>query len=519
MDIGDPSEIPATRKKLPSMQELGAFDVVSSGPALADAPANQAAPPSPAVETQATSPSPPAEMPTVATGNGLTPRVPPTPEQLRQALAKADPATRRRLLRLIAGGQSVQQIADPATVGGGPRRSLVMQRNIEQHAGTRGNHARPSAPPSPQSPPPRRTTAPPSANPAPRARDGNKALLQIDENTELLDAASPQPGSTDRRVDIQAQVDAALQRDTPRPDPTAHKVLFPTYDPAQHGEDVRSLSSRRKDAPVEGHFPAPRQPFQASYRHPDGRPMTPEENKVEEVLQATRCEETLSVLARDGVNGLLLSPRDLDAAVASGLLPAETAATLWKTWAALRPVIHVIEDVQAVAVEADAEASPDPATPGAQVPTDGPTAQVPHAATGPITPSNTASVQMGEPTADLSVALPTVAAMPETALASLAVAPPARVPVEAMPPVDEAPASPASDADDEPVTQPMRRFDPNSARPADAAPATPLSTPGLRLRALLRTVAWIFVAVCVVNTTGRLAMLAWLRWGHLWTAS
>ena len=255
---------------------------------------------------------------------------------------------------------------------------------------------------------------------------------------------------------MQAQLDAGIHRDSPRPEAAAHKVLFPAYDPAQHGEDVRSVNARRKDAPVEGHFPAPRQPFQAAYKHADGRPMTPEENSVEQELQAQRCDETLSVLARDGVNGLLLSPRDLDAAVASGLLPAETAVTLWNTWAALRPVIHVIEDE----------------------------------------PPESTLPSMSELLADTGLA--------DAAEHRVSTQPPANSAAADEPAIHAA----ATDTPLQPVTE-----------PAIPAVAMPLSTPRLRLMALIRTLLWLFVVFCVVTTTARLAMWAWLRWGHLWAGT
>lgn len=408
MDIGNPDEIPATRKKLPSMQELGAFDFgapagqretptvvapasadlrgVATGaptPAVAGPPGDtrRAAPVRPAAATSA--PTRPAELDAgpassrgASTGPATAPpRTKPTPEQLREALAKADPQTRQKLMRLIAGGRTVQQVT-PAGSTGARRRNLVMQLDADSPR-ARGTTAPPGAPPPAPAPPPASgfgaftassRSAPgfarPHAGARPASRSAEPALMQIDEHTELLDAVAPGVSPDARKAELQAQLaEAQRQAAAPEPvrsEPLAHKALFPAYDPNRHGDDVHGASRRRHEGPIEGHFPAPRQPFKPSYRHPDGRPMTAEENQAEEVLQTQRCEETLSVLARDGVNGLLLSPRDLDAAVATGVLTAEAAATLWKTWSALRPVIHVIEDDPPSAPDASEDAGAAP---------------------------------------------------------------------------------------------------------------------------------------------------------------
>ncbi len=613
MDIGDPSEIPATRKKLPSMQELGAFDFNDPTPPGAGAtrpaaldtrpapletrpapidvrPATPTTRPRPNGQEAATAdapvspatvakyPAPPTPTPTPASA-----RPPLTPEQLRQALAKANPATREKLLRLIAGGQSVQQVRDGAA-DGARRRSLVMEHPTGRPKSTADGWPQAPVPTSPTTAAAAgsgsATPSPPTAPPAPGHATGPFAsaaaapprrpaaarpapgglVMQIDENTDLLDAA-PAPG--DRRASMQAQVDAALNppataAPAPRMEPAAAKVVFPAYDPSRDGEPVSSQGRRRPEGPIEGHFPAPRQPFAARYKHPDGRPMSAEENKVEEVLQAQRCDETLSVLAREGVNGLLLSPRDLDAAVANGLLTAETAATLWKTWAALRPVIHVIEDEAeveesdpdpAAAAHADVLAGPasDPA--GAAAPDVAPDA-APDAAPD-VTPHAASTAAPAAPTpivAGIDTATPVSSAAsdsPADAVDEAARAPAPAVAVAAPPgDVRQRPAAPSTlpglgnatgpaPGASQRTPPPARGADPRvpkprtptSSLPAAAAGPTrgtsltwALSTPRQRLAQLLRSLFWVFCAYSVLVTGSRLALLAWHRWGHLLSA-
>ena len=316
--------------------------------------------------------------------------------------------------------------------------------------------------------------------------------------------------AADRKAELQAQLDLAQQQaqqqavpaaDKAPAETLAHKVLFPAYDPTRHGEDVHGSSRRRAEGPIEGHFPAPRQPFQATYQHPDGRPMTPEENKVEEVLQAERCEETLSVLARDGVNGLLLSPRDLDAAVGQGLLTAEIAATLWKTWAALRPVIHVIEDEP----EESPPVEPDNATTASDAAGEAQTPALPGDA---VTPEPPAAAQTLDAPALNPVPAPVAAIAPTAA------------PAPALPPIAAVAAAPVSIPDpaiDTP-TLPLPRtgHEPPFPKMGDAR-AGP-STTRQRLRAVARGLGWAFIAYCVLATSTRLASLGWHQWGHLWTA-
>lgn len=633
MDIGDPNEIPATRKKLPSMQELGAFDFgapagrteaapagspatidargPSTGAALPAAPAvpRRSAPARSAVAPPA--PTRPAELDTgpaalqgaPAASAGAPPRSKPTTEQLREALAKADPQTRQKLMRLIAGGRTVQQVG-PASQGGARRRNLVMQLEADTPRARAAASPPPVAPPRPAPAPPpasgfgaftatpRTTAAPaqgfarPSAGPRPAARPAEPALMQIDEHTELLDAVAPGVSPDARKADLQAQL-AQAQRQAAAPEPArseplAHKVLFPAYDPNRHGDDVHGATRRRHEGPIEGHFPAPRQPFKPTYRHPDGRPMTAEETQVEEVLQTQRCEETLSVLARDGVNGLLLSPRDLDAAVANGVLSAEAAATLWKTWSALRPVIHVIEDEPPPADAAGAgvvgEAAD--AAPGGTAVDEAPSEKVDTVADGiaepmpPAAPTRTAPAdQAGAPARPAEAAGPAVGPQTDaphhtsveaTVTAGAAsTAPPAPAPATAPagPPAARSPAKAASvsapttaigppppsprEPQPEPPTLPLPRATPTSqpvpalaataatvpdvgasadalAPMAPGAMAMPAPTPAdvrrTRLKTLARGLFWVFVAYCVLATSARLALLAWARWGHLLVA-
>lgn len=491
MDIGDPNEIPSTRKRLPSMQELGAFDIVSpagAAPTAArEAPAAPEASATTAASAAAAAPGAPAAPAATAT------RPTPTPEQLRQALAKADPDTRQKLLRLISGGKSVQQVGSPVEAGGARRRSLLMQADTGSRRATPTSSAVPKAPLWSAT----SASASPSRQATRAARPGAEPpLMQIDANTELLDAAAPPLSPAERKAGLQAQLDQAQQNllrptaDKAPAEGLAHKVLFPAYDPKHHGEDVHGSSRRRAEGPIEGHFPAPRQPFQARYQHTDGRPMTAEENKVEEVLQAQRCDETLSVLARDGVNGLLLSPRDLDAAVSQGLLSAETAATLWKTWAALRPVIHVIEEDAPEAATKDAAAIDFGVPDEADAPSPSPA-----------------------PAIDIASGIPAPKPAMETAAAHT---PPAAVPTQ----------NTVDIPDPEPQTLPLPRgavHDAAVPTPATgtspAAPSIPpRSTPALRFKALARALGWAFVAYCVFASSTRLALLAWHQWGHLWTA-
>ncbi|MBL8301580.1 MAG: hypothetical protein JNM26_02280 [Ideonella sp.] len=342
--------------------------------------------------------------------------------------------------------------------------------------------------------------------------------MQIDEHTELLDAVAPGVSPDARKADLQAQL-AQAQRQAAAPEPArseplAHKVLFPAYDPNRHGDDVHGATRRRHEGPIEGHFPAPRQPFKPTYRHPDGRPMTAEETQVEEVLQTQRCEETLSVLARDGVNGLLLSPRDLDAAVANGVLSAEAAATLWKTWSALRPVIHVIEDEPPPADAAGAEVVGEAAdaAPGGTAVDEAPSERVDTVADGiaepmpPAAPTRTAPAdQAGAPARSAEAAGPAVGPQTDaphhtsveataTATAGAArTAPPAAAPetAPAGPPAARSPAKAAS------VSAPTTAIGPPPPSPREPEPepptlplprATPTSQPVSALAATAATV-------------------------------
>ena len=181
----------------------------------------------------------------------------------------------------------------------------------------------------------------------------------------------------------------------------APRVLFPIYDPAEHGADLRT--PRRAAAPVEGHFPPPRQPFAAPGHQVRERTQKPERagQPVAVVAPASASapapapapaslpapvpepalteasvsapapsgsepdvDRQLSLLdppdemcVRDGVNGLLLSRRDLDEAVEDGLLQRDIATLLWKNWSARRPVIHVIDDPAPSPVEPGTAAS------------------------------------------------------------------------------------------------------------------------------------------------------------------
>lgn len=508
------------------MQELGAFDF--GAPAPTEQGERPAAPPS-----GATTPSAPETVPAELASSAAAPAGPRptarpalTAEQLRQALAKADPGTRQKLLRLIAGGRSVQQMAPTAAVDGAKRRSLVMQldtapgparaaRGTGTGTGTANANAASGPPPTATDaafktfqPGPHQPTRPPRPN--------GQALMQIDEHTELLDAAPPPASPAARKADLQAQLDqvtrTASVTEGVRAEPLAHKVMFPAYDPARHGEDVHGATRRRHEGPIEGHYPAPRQPFSPTYKHPDGRPMTAEENQVEEVLQTQRCEETLGVLAREGVNGLLLSPRDLDAAVVNGVISAEAAATLWKTWAALRPVIHVIEDEPPAPAVSDAiddedaeagapagpsdtkEAAADEPAPAMDVPGPGP-------GTGPAAPAAAPpALQRSEPVASNAEPAPgTEPAAAAAPLASLALKAQAEEPPTLPLPGRQRPAVSNVNASD------------TAAEAPDRAPA-PSRWP--RLKARLKPLAWWFVAYCVLVTSSRLAMDAWLRWGH-----
>ena len=180
MDIGDPSDFPATRRRLPSMRELGAFDADRSA----------TAPASPAPERLQRNPANASPTPDAPPASE---RAAPTAAQLRRAIAKADPGTRRRLIRLYG-------------------------RRDQQKAAANNDE----------------TTRPP---------------LRLDEHTELL-CASPTAADESSRAGRASRFDSpvseAVAVDAPR-------VLFPIYDPAEHGADLRT--PRRAAAPVEGHFP------------------------------------------------------------------------------------------------------------------------------------------------------------------------------------------------------------------------------------------------------------------------
>ena len=492
MDIGDASEIPSTRKKLPSLQELGAFDLDSPSAArrplvapsarsradAADSPthdAGAAATAVAAVVADATeAPTDHAQPPAAASQRPQATRA-----QLRNALAKADPATRSRLLRLIAGGRSVELTGAAAGPTAHKPRQLLMRLGGDDAAAANAGPARRSDavdPPAPAREAQRQPGRPANAQARRSAAEHGAPLLQIDANTDLLAAVTPPPSDAERRAAIGAQF-AALRAEPPATaDSAAPKVLFPSYDPNRHGDDIRR-PGRRADGPVEGHFPAPRQPFEARYRHADGRPMDAEESKVEAVLQAQRCDRTLEVLARDGVNGLLLSPRDLDAAVENGTLDAATASLLWKTWSALRPVIHVIDEP--APVEAADDAGDDPAAAPPQTP----------AGEGAAAPAAFAA------TAVVESAPPALAAAPAPPLPPLVTPPP----LEAVPP----------------AAVPLASVDPAAApvEPSMIA-ALPLATRRQRAAMLLRQLWRIFVAVCVLSTSARIAIWGWLYWGH-----
>lgn len=282
------------------MRELGAFEVEAPEPL--SAASSGADPGTPAA------PLPPPGAGLAATASASSASAGPTPSQLRHALAKADPGTRRRLLRLI---------------------------------GERGPNPAKAAPPTGQ----------------------ERLLLRLDEQTELL-AAATHPSQ--RREEIVGQLAQARGARPEVAADAAPRILFPTYDPRQHGPDLRN--PRRPDVPVEGHFPPPRQP--STVPAPSVRERTtvsPSAAGQEAVVPAQAstagatppaappapsapAHPTLSAplllrpTARDGVNGLLLSLRDLDAVVEEGVLDAPTAERLWKTWSARRPVIHVVDD-------------------------------------------------------------------------------------------------------------------------------------------------------------------------------
>ncbi|GAP35545.1 hypothetical protein [Piscinibacter sakaiensis] len=758
MDIGDPDDIPATRKRLPSLAELGAFDgpgaatpapvrrPASAGtlatdtapdagrrasaevdrsreaaggsepaaealpgpapaPALARAPLPASGPgagpapgPGPAPAAPDTGPAPtepPAQPPGTAGVRELS------PERLRQALAQADPDTRRKLLKLFAGSQAVQRVAGaagappslvmtrprrptapgPAT-GPGPGRAAAPARASRFGELDVGERLRPPRGAEPVTPPPPATgeaagpaPAPlrsttefvaahvpvrpdaaftpagpgkpfgrPMAEPGAGLRGAGRAaaaaasdepLLRIDEQTELLDAlptggpsgraarpgaaaAPPAAPGTDpaaeaRRADMQSRLDAALQAeqaaqaekarraaraaaaaapgsDEDRLQPAPPRAQFPTYDPERHGEDVHSVAARRKDGPVEGHFPAPRQPpreppapperersprgtggdaaaapaFAPRYRHPDGREMSPEENLAEQALQAQRCEETLGTLARDGVNGLLLSPRDLDAAVAAGVLGAEAALTLWRTWSALRPVVHVIDDdppegttPRGRAGDRSDEPGPSAADADDDPREDGGPGSVrdggPQAGDGPAAPADTASAAppappvarepagrpagpaRADPPVD-PVAPPALAAAGAPAAAASAVASTAPPPATPTAPESGRAAAPeplrstSALAADPPGPRPpqvpaagdlpssLLDVSPAGTRRASLpAPPSPARRTGpRRWRGGLRTLFRLFVLYCVLSTSVQALTAAWLRWGHLW---
>lgn len=483
MDIGDPSEIPTTRKKLPSMQELGAFEPEASRSIAAAAAV--AAPAEVSARSTAAAAAAARLMPKAAAEPPNPNPVRPSPEQLRAALERADPATRRKLLRLFAGGRAVDQSdGQPSVTGQARRLTMNLHRAQPQTASKR--------------PDAERANSSPSQRPLKAASiSSGETLLKIDANTDLLDAAAPPLSAEQRKAELQSQL-AATQSQQPQSGEAAaaHKVLFPAYNPLEHGDDVRR-PTRRSEAPVEGHFPAPRQPPQARYRHADGRPMDEEETRVEAVLQEQRCEQTLAVLARDGVNGLLLSPRDLDAAVENGTLDEPTATLLWKTWSALRPVIHVIDEPAQCEQEAS-DATPDSV--GAEPkPIE---LALPDQA---ITPD---AVQDGELSAIANDTLPLSA--------------------EPVPAVTEQPihiTQAASIAESARPTAPMAFDEPVGKQPQPTSPARPdgAATPEdgrpasrreSRSRIWLRNALRGLAVLCMLYTGTQLSAWAWLHWGQ-----
>ncbi|WP_418320564.1 hypothetical protein [Piscinibacter sakaiensis] len=522
MDIGDVNEIPTTRRKLPSLQELGAFDVEPS--TVTRRPSSAAQPPLPAPPP---APSPPPTAPQAARTPRAAPaaRLPVSDERIRQALAKADPLTRKRLLRLIAGGRTVLQRGEQGPQPPGRTTASLSMAMPRAERPATASAAASSAGHRPQQES-ARAAPPPTAGATPRAShpaDSDEPLLRIDARTDLLDAVAPALDAEQKKAALIAQLAAARNEPAPStPRSTAHKVLFPAYDPREHGDDVRR-PGRKPDAPVEGHFPAPRQPFQPAYRHADGREMDEQEARVEAVLQEQRCERTLEVLARDGVNGLLLSPRDLDAAVEDGVLDAETADTLWKTWSALRPVIHVIEDPPAPPQAADGTAdAADSEPPSEALVESEPAAEPPVSDAAAVAdtaiPIVTAEDTPAAPPLSAPIASPAVAIATSNAVGS-ADTPPmmplesaAPLPMKALPAVTESSAQPLSPS--QPASPPAAVS--ANIQPIAAAAAIDTAPPRWpRVVRGARFVGRIFVYGCVISSSVQVAWWAW-RHGAFW---
>ena len=483
MDIGDPSEIPTTRKKLPSMQELGAFELEPSNAAAAAEPPAPIARQAPATVIDKPDPAPPR----------------PTSQQLRTALARADPATRSKLLRLIAGGRTVEQLARPPASVTGHTHGLEM--NLHRAQPQSGQSAQDDE---------RRAARPIYRAASASTPRSGETLLKIDATTDLLDAVGPPPSAEQRSAALHEHLAATLAQESPAgPTAAAHKVLFPAYDPQEHGDDVRRLV-RRSGAPVEGHFPAPRQPCQARYRHADGRPMDEDETRVEAVLQEQRCEQTLEVLARDGVNGLLLSPRDLDAAVENGTLDEATATLLWKTWSALRPVIHVIDDEttpregEIVAPQSEIERDEAPAESiEATDLADLEAALTEEPSDAASAPGLTESGLSPSPEPLVSAA-PAPAEVPTAPNAATTIDQPAAITIALV-------------ALDEPPDVALRGAPEKRACPeGESAPMAPAPAANRKRRsaALMRSAARIVAAVSVLHSGVTIGGWAWLHWGH-----
>ncbi len=414
MDIGDPSEIPATRRRLPSMHDLGAFDI---DPPVPSARAQVAAAPLASAAGTSARPTPARSIPS-GEPTGVEAPIHPTASQLRHALAAADPATRRRLLRLFGKGRP----AGRTELG--------------------SNDGRP--------------------------------LLRLDAGTELL-AAMPDAAARSSELDrLLAQARAARPETAPGEVP---RVLFPVYDPCEHGPDLRRPG--RSGGPIEGHFPPPRPsgPVAAQPERERTSTTAPQTDAPGPVGTAearlplegpTPTQPTPTAAAppqagaRDGINGLLLSPRDLDAAVEDGLLGAETAAVLWQTWSARRPVIHVVDD-------------PDPAPIAGPQPAGSPLDAVDAPAT------MTVLAAAPEP------ATPAPAG-PQAPAATSSAAPAEREQIDSRPAVVDRPASGES---------------------SDAAPPAPLATRRQRAAWLVRLIWRGIVIACVLSTGARLALQAW----------
>lgn len=404
------------------MRELGAFD-----PEPAPAGAAQALPAADPVPRRDVAAGEPAR-PTSDTDPG--PSTQPTRAQLRHALATADPGTRRRLLRLL-----------------------------------RERSAKPEAP-----------TSEPPAN--------GRPLLRLDACTELLAAL---PDADSQRSGLRERLAQVRAADPVAPAAAAPRVLFPAYDPREHGSDLRT--PRRADPPIEGHFPAPRQPFASGSA---GHPPTVRERPTPgaaadppsaESSPARRPAAPPSLESApppepdplDSVNGLLLSRRDLDGAIEDGLLGADTAAQLWKIWAARRPVIHVLDD----------EATPAlPPQEAAQAPVDNTAESIAEPQPADSTPERMA------PGRESEEAPPASGRLLDTTRAAIT-----RV---------DMPSVPAPEAT------------PPEAAAAPATPPTPhatvrhgLETRRARARWLAR-LAWRgVVALCVLSTGARVALWAW----------